>query len=57
MKNLGIVAIVVGVVLIIVGLVSASSNPTGLRSLTAVGVILVAGGLILYRRGRRNSAR
>ena len=53
MKMLGIVAIVVGVVLIGLGLVSSASDPTRLRSLTAAGVILLAAGLILYRRGRR----
>jgi len=57
MKNLGIVAIVGGLVMIILGLVSTLSNPTSLRSLMAVGVILVAAGLILYRRARRNTVR
>jgi uncharacterized membrane protein len=56
MKMLAIVAIVVGVVLIILGIVSSASDPTRLRSVTAAGVVLLGAGLILYRRGRRRDA-
>jgi hypothetical protein len=57
MKILGIVALVLGVVLILLGLVSSASDPTRLRFLTTAGVVLLAAGLILYRRGRRRDAK
>lgn len=56
MKMLAIVAIVVGVVLIVLGIVWSASDPIRLRSLTAAGVVLLAAGMILYRRHRRRDA-
>jgi hypothetical protein len=49
MKNLGIVAIVVGIVVLVLGLFGGP----GMRGLLAAGVVVLAAGFILYSRGRR----
>ena len=53
MKNLGIVAIVVGIVLLVLGLFGLSGGGPGVRGLLASGVVILAAGFILYSRGRR----
>ena len=53
MKNLGIVAIVVGIVVLVISLSGMSGGGPGMRGLLAAGVIIIAAGFILYSRGRR----
>jgi hypothetical protein len=55
MKAVGLVAIVVGLIVMLLGLLTSPAGPENLRALTAAGVIAVAAGLILYRRGRRRA--
>ena len=52
MKNLGIAAIVVGIVILVLGLLGASGGGVGMRGLLAAAVVVLAAGFILYRRGR-----
>ena len=52
MKNLGIVAIVVGIVVLVLGLFGMSGGGPGMRELLAAGVVVLAAGFI-YSRGRR----
>ena len=50
MKNLGIAAIVVGIAILLLCLLGVvGTNP---RGLVAAAVVILAAGLILYRRGR-----
>jgi high-affinity Fe2+/Pb2+ permease len=53
MKNLGIVAIAVGIVILILGMLGTLGSATSMRGLLAAGVVILAAGFILYRRGRR----
>jgi uncharacterized membrane protein len=55
MKNLGIVAIVVGIVVLVLGLFGMSGVGPGMRGLLAAGVVILAAGFIIYiySRGRR----
>jgi hypothetical protein len=55
MKAVGLVAIVVGLIVMLLGLLTSPSGPANLRALSAAGVIAVAAGLILYRCGRRRA--
>jgi hypothetical protein len=52
MKNLGIVAIAVGIVVLVLGLFGMSGGGPGMRGLLAEGVVVLAAGFI-YSRGRR----
>jgi xanthine/uracil permease len=56
MKNLGIVAIAVGIVILILGSLGTLGSGTTLRGLLAAGVVIVAAGFILYSRGRRRTS-
>jgi hypothetical protein len=56
MKNLGIAAIVVGIVILGLGVVGMLGSGTTLRGLTAAAVVILAAGFILYRRGRRRTS-
>jgi hypothetical protein len=53
MKNLGIVAILVSIVLLVFGLFGMSGGGPGMRGLLAAGVVILAAGFIIYSRGRR----
>jgi len=53
MKNIGIIAMMVGIVVLVLGLFGMSGGGSGVRTLLAAAVIFVAAGLILYSRGRR----
>ena len=56
MKNLGIVAIAVGIVILVLGLFGTLGSASSMRGLLAAGVVILAAGLILYRRGRRRTS-
>ena len=56
MKNLGIVAIAVGIVILVLGMFGTPGSGTSMRGLLAAGVVILAAGLILYRRGRRRTS-
>lgn len=56
MKNLGIVAIAVGIVILVLGMLGTLGSATSMRGLQAAGVVILAAGFILYRRGRRRTA-
>jgi hypothetical protein len=52
MKNIGIVAIVAGILVIILGLAGMLGHGGNLRGVMIAAVILLAGGFFLYRRGQ-----
>jgi hypothetical protein len=52
MKNIGIVAIIVGILVIILGLAGVLGQGGNLRAVMIAAVILLAGGFFLYRRGQ-----
>jgi hypothetical protein len=52
MKNIGIVAIVAGILVIILGLAGVLGQGGNLRAVMIAAVILLAGGFFLYRRGQ-----
>jgi len=56
MKNLGIVAIAVGIVILVLGMLGTLGSGTSMRGLLAAGVVMLAAGFILYRRGRRRTS-
>jgi hypothetical protein len=56
MKNLGIVAIAVGIVVLVLGLFGMSGGGPGMRGLLAEGVVVLAAGFIYSRGSRRISA-
>jgi high-affinity Fe2+/Pb2+ permease len=56
MKNLGIVAIAVGIVILVLGMLGTLGSGTSMRGLLAAGVVILAAGLILYSRGRRRTS-
>jgi LPXTG-motif cell wall-anchored protein len=56
MKNLGIVAIAVGIVILVLGMLGTLGSGTNMRGLLAAGVVILAAGFILYRRGRRRTS-
>ena len=56
MKNLGIVAIAVGIVILVLGMLGTLGGGTSMRGLLAAGVVILAAGFILYRRGRRRTS-
>lgn len=55
MKNLGIVAILAGVLVIILALAGVIGQGA-VRSVMIAAVILLVGGYFLYKRGQRPSA-
>lgn len=52
MKNMGIIAIAAGVLVIILALAGVLGQAGNLRTVLIAAVILLAAGLFLYRRGR-----
>ena len=56
MKNIGIVAIVAGVVVIVLGFAGVIGQGGNLRAVMVGAVILLAVGFLLYRRGQRGQA-
>jgi hypothetical protein len=56
MKNIGIAAIVAGIVVIILGLAGIIGQAGNFRTVMVGAVILLAVGFLLYRRGQRDRA-
>jgi len=56
MKNIGITAIVVGILVIILGLAGVLGQGGNLRSVMVGAVILLVVGFFLYRRGQSGRA-
>ncbi|HEY7655098.1 MAG TPA: hypothetical protein VIG07_19935 [Methylomirabilota bacterium] len=52
MKNVGIAAIVVGIVVFVLGITGVIGESGNLRTVTVAAIILLAVGFLLYRRGR-----
>jgi hypothetical protein len=52
MKNIGIIAIVAGILVIILGLAGVLGQGGNLRTVMVAAVILLAAGFLLYRRGQ-----
>ena len=52
MKNIGIVAMVAGILVIILGLAGVLGQGGNLRSVMVGAVILIVVGFFLYRRGQ-----
>ena len=52
MKNIGTVAVIVGILVIILGLAGVLGQGGHLRTVMIAAVILLAGGFFLYRRGQ-----
>lgn len=55
MKNLGIVAIFAGILVIILALVGVVGQGAG-RAVMVAAIILLVAGYLLYKRGQRPSA-
>ena len=55
MKNLGIVAILAGILVIILALAGVVGQGAG-RAVMIAAIILLVAGYLLYRRGQRPSA-
>jgi uncharacterized membrane protein YjjP (DUF1212 family) len=56
MKNIGIAAIVAGIVVIILGLAGIIGQAGNFRTVMVGAVILLVVGFLLYRRGQRDRA-
>ena len=56
MKNIGIIAIVAGVLVIILGLAGVLGQGGNVQTVMVGAVILLAVGFFLYRRGRSGRA-
>ena len=56
MKNIGIVAIVAGILVIILGLARVLGQGGNVRTVMVGAVILLAVGFFLYRRGQSGRA-
>jgi hypothetical protein len=52
MKNVGFALIILGIISIVLGLLDVGGGGYTLRSLSFVGVVMSAGGFLLYRRNR-----
>ena len=52
MKNIGIVAIVAGILVIILGLAGVLGQGGNTRTVMVAAFIILAAGFLLYRRGR-----
>jgi hypothetical protein len=56
MKNIGIIGIVAGILVIVLGLAGVIGQAGNLRTVMVGAVILLAVGFLLYRRGQRGRA-
>jgi hypothetical protein len=56
MKNIGITAIVAGILVIILGLAGVLGHGGNLRTVMIAAVILLVVGFLLYRRGHSGRA-
>jgi 4-amino-4-deoxy-L-arabinose transferase-like glycosyltransferase len=56
MKNIGIAAIVAGIVVIILGLAGIIGQTGNFRTVMVGAVVLLVVGFLLYRRGQRDRA-
>lgn len=56
MKNIGIIGIVAGILVIVLGLAGVIGQGGNLRTVMVGAVILLAVGFLLYRRGQRGRA-
>jgi uncharacterized membrane protein YjjP (DUF1212 family) len=56
MKNIGIVAIIAGILVIILGLAGVLGQEGNLRTVMIAAVILLVAGFFLYRRGQGGRA-
>jgi hypothetical protein len=56
MKNIGIIAIVAGILVIILALTGVLGQGGDLRTVMVSAVVLLAVGFLLYRRGQRGRA-
>ena len=56
MKNVGVVAILAGIVVILLALVGAVGQGDASRSVMVGAIVLVAVGFLLYKRAQRRSA-
>jgi hypothetical protein len=56
MKNIGIIAIVVGILVMILGLTGVLGQRGDLRTVMVSAVVLLAVGFLLYRRGQHGRA-
>jgi hypothetical protein len=54
MKNIGVVLIVLGLVVITLGFFNFGGVRFGLRIVPILGAFIVVGGFLLYRRNRGN---
>ena len=52
MKNIGIAAIIAGIVVFVLGMAGVIGESGNLRTVTVAAIILLAAGFLLYRRGR-----
>lgn len=52
MKNVGIVAIVVGILVFVLGITGVIGQGEGLRTVTVPAIVMLAIGFFLYRRGK-----
>ena len=55
MKNLGIIAILAGIVVIVLALVGVVGQGGAARTATVGAIILLVAGYLLYKRGQRSS--
>jgi hypothetical protein len=56
MKNIGIIAIVVGILVMILGLTGVLGQGGDLRTVMVSAAVLLAVGFLLYRRGQSRRA-
>jgi hypothetical protein len=56
MKNIGIVAIVAGILVIILGLAGVLGQGGNVRAVMVAAVILLGAGFLLYRKGQSGRA-
>jgi len=56
MKNIGIIAIVIGILVMILGLTGVLGQGGDLRTVMVSAVVLLAVGFLLYRRGQSRRA-
>ena len=52
MKNVGIAAIVVGILVFVLGITGVIGPEGNLRTVTVGAIVLLAVGFLLYRRGK-----
>ena len=56
MKNIGLAAIVAGILVLVLGLAGMLGQGGNIRAVMVGAVILLAAGFLLYRRGQRGRA-